>query len=407
LRHTPGFVKGFSGTWSVPATNLAGSVSRLLHAMQEAEGEDQVSPAALDDFRLNAHLELPASDRGKKLIQADSANQRQQDSHEFLSQLLDCLGSKPLAGEPPPSPRSSGPPDEETLKRLETVERELTQVMRRRDSSADPTMSVRVKQEVGNLLYEYSMIQWSLSATRMHSHHLSDIFEGQRLASTKCQRCGRFCASGAEPFCLEEVKLNSSRWDGSWLGQIQGQLGSWLTGGASSVTSLPLKDLLQEDSPAPEGYRCPNAKCLQVGCSTRTVQYLRLPQTLVLHINRAQADGSRCEVALEFEDKLDLGKLGLVRHFGQPLDRNLSPCPTRYHLRAAVFHRGPTARSGHYFAYVLFKTSWVKVDDEKVERLRPGAENTPMALEANETSNGAKVVLLFYQRDDPVKNTKS
>mmetsp|Transcript_121565 Transcript_121565/g.388973 ORF Transcript_121565/g.388973 Transcript_121565/m.388973 type:complete len:739 (+) Transcript_121565:141-2357(+) len=420
LRHIPGFANAFTASLKKPASDLEGALARLLYAMQVAESKGRpVAWKALSDFQLHAMNALPAHD-GEKLIQVEARDQRQQDTHEFLSLLLDCLGGKPLAGEPPASPRNSGPVDKETLERLEGLEKELTALVKASGAMLDAASATRAKQNLSNLLYEYSMVQWALSATRMHSHALSSLFEGQRLACTKCHKCGRFCASGAEPFFIEEIKLNLSRSEGGWFGQLGqlSQLGSWLSGGqASPPTNLPLKDLLREENPAPEGYRCPNSKCGQVGSSSCSAQYLRLPSILVLHINRAQADGTRCEIAVNFESTIDLAKLGLVKHFGKPLDRTLSPCPTRYSLRAAVFHRGPTARSGHYFAYVLAESSlpssfswkgagagagaaWTCLDDERVEHPRSSSRATPMALEASEPENGAKVVLLFYQRDE-------
>eukprot|EP00429_Kryptoperidinium_foliaceum_P110333 CAMPEP_0176298844 /NCGR_PEP_ID=MMETSP0121_2-20121125/59471_1 /TAXON_ID=160619 /ORGANISM="Kryptoperidinium foliaceum, Strain CCMP 1326" /LENGTH=241 /DNA_ID=CAMNT_0017640125 /DNA_START=11 /DNA_END=732 /DNA_ORIENTATION=- len=241
------------------------------------------------------------------------------------------------------------------------------------------------------------MIQWAMSATRMHSRSLSALFEGQRLASTRCQKCGRYCASGAEPFVVEEIVVNSSRFENGWLSQL-GQIGSWIHGMQSPPSSVSLQDLLKEESPAPEGYKCPNPKCLQVGCSTRTTQYLRLPANLVFHINRAQPDGSRCDIALEFESTINLAKLGVVVHFGKPLDRNLSPCPTVYTLKGVVFHRGTSARSGHYFAYIRFNDRWVRLDDDKVRYTSNPMEASPMAVEVSEGEGGAKVAMLFYQR---------
>merc|ERR1719401_1831459 len=110
------------------------------------------------------------------------------------------------------------------------------------------------------------MVQWSASATRMRSRALSSIFEGQRLASLRCSACNRCCASGAEPFTVEEVKL---REESNWLGQIQDFLGSF--GQAATPTNMKpnssLPELLREckETPAPEGYRCLNSRCSRMG----------------------------------------------------------------------------------------------------------------------------------------------
>eukprot|EP00415_Alexandrium_ostenfeldii_P001702 UN1702 len=126
------------------------------------------------------------------------------------------------------------------------------------------------------------------------------------------------------------------------------------------------------------------------------MRFLRLPATLVVHVNRAYPDGSRCGVAVEFEQVLDLADLGLVADFGRPVDRDWEPCGTLYQLVSAVFHHGSTARSGHYFAYTFFGGSWVCVNDNLVA----AAQMTPMELEASESASGPRVALLFYQRMD-------
>lgn len=398
LRHTPGFAKALTPAIQEADATLVGALGRVFYAMQESETSDAVRPDALENFRHTAMKDMPASDNGRSLVQEMGRYQKQQDTHEFLNQLLDCLAKKPLPGEQVVSPRSTGPSDEETLKRLETLEWELT--LERDLTEMGRYWEKLDVQNLYNVLYEYSMIHWALSGTRMHSHTLSTLFEGQRIASTKCSQCNRFCASAAEPFTIEEVIVNNSRFASDWFGGQLGQIGSWLPGLRSMPSSIPLAELLNESSPAPEGYRCPNKRCLQVGSSTRTTQYLRLPSTLILHINRAQADGTRCEITVEFEATIDLGEMGLVKHFGKPLGRDLSPCSTRYHLIGAVFHRGPTARAGHYFAYVLDRQAWAKCSDQRVEWPTTKFEATPMSLEMNSSAGGPKVALMFYRRDD-------
>jgi len=454
LRHTPGFAAAISGALDAPEPpepDLAGALARLLQAMDRAEGgEAALEPEdeALGRFREAASEALPASDGGRRLVQRDLAEQRQQDTHEFLSQLLDALGSIPEAGERPPSPRTTG---ECGCSRLEALEKELTSMAELRTADrlsrcleghmlhpwaaraglcdgcgrrvldgervmdcrkcnwylceachsrdvGDPEAQERARMNADNILYEYSMVQWAASATRMRSRALGAIFEGQHLASVRCQSCGRYGASGAEPCVVEEVKVGEHDQEpGGWLAR----LGAWFGSAPAPPARASLGELLREscESPAPEGYRCPNPQCERVGCSARTAQFLRLPATLVLHVNRVRHDGSRCEVPLEFEPCLDLGRLKLVAHFGQPLDRNLEVCSMRYHLIGAVFHRGATERSGHYFAYVLCGGDWLRVDNDKVTQPSQ-AEGTPMALEASEPACGARVALLFYQRDD-------
>mmetsp|Transcript_89560 Transcript_89560/g.253846 ORF Transcript_89560/g.253846 Transcript_89560/m.253846 type:complete len:551 (-) Transcript_89560:77-1729(-) len=459
LRHTPGFAAALavgqrrlpSGPQQPGPPRLLRALLGLFQAMERVESEGSVSldDKALSQFRLQAHEVLPASDSDRTLVQQDLAEQRQQDTHEFLSQLLDCLGGIPPGGDEPLSPRMPVQPS-----RLEVLEKELTaaagvrvaekvtqcpqghqlqpwaahagtcdgcfrrirtgeKVMDCREcdwylceschsvDKEDPEVE-RAIANIDNLLYEYSMVQWAASTTRMRSRALGAIFEGQRLASVRCQGCQRYGASGAEPFTVEEVKVSVAPRDAnSWFAPLADLLPTVLGGPPKPPSKATLGELLRDgaESPAAEGYLCPNPACARVGSNTRSMHFLRLSAVLVLHVNRVQSDGQRCEIPLEFEPTLDLGELDLVAHFGSPLDYHLEVCMTRYNLISAVFHRGRTERSGHYFTYILHAGVWMRVDDDKVTQPDLEAEATPMALELSEPAGGARVALLFYQRE--------
>lgn len=448
LRHTPGFAGLFSSSLpsrDVPAASLQEALADLLRTMESAEQNGSLSKedGSLAQFRVHASKALPSSDQQSTLVQPEPSKQRQGDSHEFLSQLLDVLGG--ASGEQPPSPRAS--PDSA---RIDQLEGELTQVLAAQADvkvsqcpqghplelwlaragecdgcfrqvakgervldcrecnwylcrgcfSQDPGDSQvkRAKLNADNLLWEYSAVHWSASATRMHSRSLSSIFEGQRLAALRCSACGRCCASSAEPFVMETVKVASCK-EAGWLESLS----SWLAASQNPAKRLTLAELLLRgaESPLAEGFRCPNASCAKVGSSSRTARFLRLPAVFVVHVDRAEPDDSRCELPLEFDEMLDLGRLGLVAHFGQPLDRNLEACSMRYRLASAVFHRRPSKRMAHYFAYVRAEDAdgWVRVDDSKVVRPSAANESTPMALEASEPHGGARAALLFFHRE--------
>eukprot|EP00406_Dinophysis_acuminata_P042298 CAMPEP_0179361806 /NCGR_PEP_ID=MMETSP0797-20121207/80691_1 /TAXON_ID=47934 /ORGANISM="Dinophysis acuminata, Strain DAEP01" /LENGTH=215 /DNA_ID=CAMNT_0021077221 /DNA_START=10 /DNA_END=655 /DNA_ORIENTATION=- len=185
------------------------------------------------------------------------------------------------------------------------------------------------------------MVQWAASTTRMRSRALGAIFEGQRLASVRCQGCQRYGASGAEPFTVEEVKV----------------------------------------SVAPR-----DANSSAVGRARAAREQGAVGRPALRDPARVRADAG-------------LGELDLVAHFGSPLDYHLEVCMTRYNLISAVFHRGRTERSGHYFTYILHAGVWMRVDDDKVTQPDLEAEATPMALELSEPAGGARVALLFYQRE--------
>jgi len=393
LRHTSGFLGALSGSVvddGRPVANLAQAVAGLLRAMQLADPGGCVLPdcQALGEFYLHAMNELTApAAGGKKLLQWDAKEQRQQDAHEFLSQLLSHLGAQLGDCEQ----QSLFVPGDTT--RLAALQQELAEAARTVTMSRSKEAQAAARSNGFNLLFEYSVLQWSASATRMKSRALSAIFEGQRLTSITCKECGRYGASEAEPFTIEEVKLNQSK-DNGWLSQIQALFVEGAQG--KEPPSLTLGALLRSNSErsAPEGYRCPNPRCRSIGKSTRKMRFLRLPSVLVLHVNRAQPDDSRCGAALEFEPTLDLCELGLVADLGKPVDRDWEPCRTLYRLMSVVFHRGASARSGHYFAHVLFAGSWLCVNDEAVTE----TQAAPWELEASEPATGARVALLFYQR---------
>jgi len=395
LRHTPGFLAALSdsvpsGPHATGASNLAEALAGLLRAMEIAEIDRSSLPLdtpALCEFYLNAMSELPALAAGDKLVQWECSAQRQQDAHEFLNQLLDCLGSRPANGcHTPASPTKA---DSE---RLVALERELTEAAKTIRRSTNSGYKAMARQNAHNCLYEYSVIQWQASLTRMRSKAMGAIFEGQHLTSIDCTRCGRYAASEAEPCAVEEVKLGKPDKESSdWFSSI----GNFFSGGDSSPSKVSLKELLKRNAERcdAQGYVCPS--CKEVGTSLRTTRFLRLPSVLVVHLNRAQPDSGRCGVTIEFEAELDLSGMNLVADFGRPLDREMDPCNTRYCLFGAVFHRGKSARSGHYFAYVLWKGTWVCVDDNYVKQ---ASKTSPMQLEQQEPSTGAKAILLFYKR---------
>jgi ubiquitin C-terminal hydrolase len=403
LRHTPGFVEAIAPAApasSASATNLLEAVANLMQVMTEAEvsGPLTFDNEAVSEFRFHAMNALPASDKKSKLIQSDSALQRQQDAHEFLSQLLSYLGSEKVGSEEPEQV--------ETLdtSQLEALQRELSHAARlaldakegeKKSQNSDKTAALNLALKNGhNLLYEYSMIQWATSATRMRTRSLGNIFEGQRLSSLTCASCGRYGVSGAEPFVVEDVRVYGGAQDSAWYSPIANLFAS------GESVGVPLEDLLREQtvSPFPEGYRCPNSKCGKVGRGGRILAYYRLPRTFIIHVNRAQPDGSRCAMVLKFGMTLDMRALGLVRCGPAPLDRDLEPCESQYTLYAAVFHQGVSAHRGHYFSYILFNSQWVCVNDNQITHPTSEARLTPMQLEASEPSEGAKVSLLFYRR---------
>lgn len=406
LRHTPGFVEALAPASPAPSTsaaNLLEAVAHLMQVMTDAEVSGQLSSdnEAVSEFRYHAMNDLPASDKQSKLIQSETGLQRQQDAHEFLSQLLSYLGTGKIGSEEPEKVEQFDTAE------LEVLERELSHAARlalrakegeKKSQGSGKTAEIAARslalKNGHNLLYEYSMIQWAASATRMRTQSFGSIFEGQRLSALTCASCGRYGVSGAEPFVVEDVRIAGHAQDAAWYSQLANLFAS------GEPVGVSLEDLLREqtDSPWPEGYRCPNSKCGKVGRGSRILAYYRLPKTFIIHVNRAQPDGSRCAMALKFGMTLDVRGLGLVRCGPAPLDRDLEPCESHYTLYAAVFHQGVSAHRGHYFSYILFNDSWVCVNDSNITHPSSEARATPMKLEMSEPPEGAKVALLFYRR---------
>jgi len=409
LRHSPGLTSVLSAALPPPerpAATVSEALARLFSTMSDVglETGTDVPPipsdaTMLEEFRLQAMTELSGGNGAQGLVQYEKASQKQQDTHEFLCQLLDCLGHslQPHEDWQPSSPRGF----EQQPGHLEALEKELlaarnkqvTACLGRNPQARRESMTtLEADQAVNNILYEYSMVQWAGSTTRMASRPLSTLLEGQRLAQVHCEACGRYAVSGAEPFTVEEIKL--TRHSTSWLRRLGGLFGA-------SSSPIELSDLVRRGSRtlSAEGYRCGNAECGRVGTSIHTMKYLRLPSILILHINRAEADGSRCEVRLSFPQCLDLGECGAVAHFGSALDRNLEPCSTSYRLVGAVFHRGRSSRSGHYFACVRHDDKWVSIDDATTRTMSGKGKESPMALEMSEWNGGSRAVLLFYARE--------
>merc|ERR1712013_203011 len=109
------------------------------------------------------------------------------------------------------------------------------------------------------------------------SRALSEIFEGQRLASMYCKACHRYAASEAPPLTIEEVKLVADDdKDSSWFPSFTSGLF-----GDKSPPKLSLAELLQQgaERSAPSDYICPNVACKSVGVALRTTRLLRLPTT--------------------------------------------------------------------------------------------------------------------------------
>lgn len=253
------------------------------------------------------------------------------------------------------------------------------------------------------VLFDYSVGQWAASPARLRSAILGDIFEGQMLTTMSCMQCNRYQATSSEPFTVHELNLASWQEEDS-LSHAQGPAHG-LLGGRHVGRTVPLKDLLisECEQRAPAGYCCPEPLCRQKDTSYCTTRYLRMPSVLCFHVNRECADGSASQATLTFPEVVDLNdeEHRLVAVFGNPFDRNLQPCNTRYELFGTVFQRGSGSAPDQYIAFVrslVHQGEWCCFGDDSLEPHVLNKASTPMDLEASGLA--FQVSMLFYARSD-------
>ena len=67
-----------------------------------------------------------------------------------------------------------------------------------------------------------------------------------------------------------------------------------------------------------------------------------------------------------------------------------------FQLKACIFHKGSTVKSGHYVA-LCRRSSWVLLDDAHSEERSEGA--VELMLKTG-PSSGSRTYILFYERDE-------
>ena len=111
----------------------------------------------MGDFIRSCENELPKDD-GNGLLHTISRWQQQQDSNEFLNQLLDALGESACK----PRAKASGGAAEAEMERarlrLTEIERELTDASKQKDWA-----------RVYSLVSEFSELRWDSSRLRLRS----------------------------------------------------------------------------------------------------------------------------------------------------------------------------------------------------------------------------------------------
>lgn len=158
-----------------------------------------------------------------------------------------------------------------------------------------------------------------------------------------------------------------------------------------SLTAL-LDELFggQERLVGPNKYMC--SSCCHLCEATRTARLADTPAVLTLHMNRSPATGGGSKLRTPIAVPLTLA----TAHWdegGGPT--SATPPRATHRLRAAVFHSGHTASSGHYVCAALTPKGWVHFDDE-VARWSSEAEFS--ALLSSRALSASTGFLLFYER---------
>ncbi len=180
------------------------------------------------------------------------------------------------------------------------------------------------------------------------------------------------------------------------------------TKGSSLIQSLGR--LSQKEKP--NGLQCES--CKEVNSRTRYTTFARLPDRLILQLNRFKSgEGSVDGKITKNRNKISfpLRGLDMTPYFIEDRDRALevnSPHaglaqsvqfkgPFIYDLYATVVHQGVTTHSGHYWAYVKDETSrdsetWWKLNDKNVSSLKISEDGSTSMHHHGEP------YILFYRR---------
>eukprot|EP01043_Picozoa_sp_COSAG02_P050030 COSAG02_NODE_5092_length_4640_cov_3.630478_2_plen_558_part_00 len=378
LRHLPGFAQTVTmsteNALQRPPVNVAHALANLLLRMERQREADHLSSRCLEliDFIRICSQNLPKDD-GHALIQRNFRFQDQEDSNEFLNQLLNALTDHYFQGGedtgdlgPPPSRTASSLAEYERKRlRLSGIEEELTEHSKAEDWA-----------KVFELVSEFADIQWDTSRLRLRSG-VGELMEGQRVVVMQCSACNRWSAGSADSFLMEEVRVQPSK---TWRG-------------SSSKVNNSLSAMLRSNTArdTPEGYRCD-------GCGAADTTSFRdglrkLPQVYAVHVNRTLLDGSRCAEPVQFEDTIDLRDMLLWKHQG-PIDHSNRPCASTYQLAAVTFHRGLSARSGHYVACVRDVSLGSSPIFQVTRRLKVSKDVDPSSAEIMEAEPGMSLVCL-------------
>lgn len=190
---------------------------------------------------------------------------------------------------------------------------------------------------------------WVNSHKLAHSY-LCDVVYGQTVNQTKCKLCG----------------------DIEHRGEVFSSISLALPEGAESTRLADLLATFFEQEQVKRN--CDGCKLHNVA-ATNVARLWRMPQVLVIHLKRFNADNKKVRTAIDVPHALDLDEYVL------------SKGDFTYELKAIACHSGDT-NYGHYFALVKNPSNkWHILDDEQ----------QPMPIEAPEKVASGQYYVLFYE----------
>ena len=303
-----------------------------------------VQPAALAveswrEFVTRCGESLPASNQtGLPLVVAPPEPQQQQDTGEFLDQLVDTLATEKnsdgaLAMARASSSRSPARPAAVAAARKEEASKAVT-----------AAYAAGKHEVVHEELEKFGMETWAsrdAAAAPTSRTHLGAIIQGQQLSLQLCRAegCGRVTVCSADPFRVLSLHLAATKMDRSEDGLVHLQ-----------------EALSRQHRPhgLERGYKCP--ACAAKDSTVQRDTLFRLPEVVGIRVHRVDLDWRReimkkIDSSIKIEDELDLADC-LINPDMPGRDYLGHPCSTKYRLYAVVFHAGDTPTVGHYYACV-------------------------------------------------------
>ena len=316
-----------------------------VHARSACRRDDpMVQPDALAaegwrDFVARCGEALPVSNQtGLPLVVPPTERQEQQDTGEFLDQLIDTLSTEKnrdgaVAMARASSSHSPTRPAAAVEARKEEISKAVTAAYQAGDHAA-----------VHDQLETFGAEAWAsrdAAVAPTSRTHLGAMFQGQQLSLQRCtaKECGRVTVSSADPFRILSLHLAATQMDRAEDGFVHLH-----------------ETLSRQHKPhgLERGYVCPACKTKDSTVQRDTL--FRLPEVLGIRVHRVDLDWRRnimkkIDSSIKIEEELDLADC-MINPDSPGRDYTGAACGTKYRLYAVVFHAGDAPNVGHYYATV-------------------------------------------------------